>query len=169
MTALLVGGLVVLVVSVCVFVAYQRVGGWLVKWTPVDIFVAVVPFRRAAGGLFVLLLPQEAASRVAFELPTDMLMFSETPHGAARRVVRQETGLEVGSLDGPHVVSTVYPNGPHRVTLCYWAEAMQPTTATCGRWLEVRDALDRPQHLDRDHDAMIAWAYNRITDNREAA
>lgn len=101
-------------------------------------------------------------------LPSTHLIQLESPSEAARRIVRELTGLELATLDGPIVTSEVYPPRRHPDHGSHWdlefiftASAPERAAVPHPAWTELRFVDTRElaaSQMARAHEDILASA-----------
>lgn len=101
-------------------------------------------------------------------LPSSHLLQLEAPDDAARRIVRELTGLTLSALDGPIVTSEVYAprRHPHHgahwdLEFIYTATAPEAAVGPHPAWSELRFVETRgldPAQMARSHEDILAHA-----------
>lgn len=108
-----------------------------------------------------------AAWKDRWMLPSSHLIQLEGPAEAARRIVRELTGLTIPALDGPLVTSEVYPPRRHPNRGEHWdlefiftAAASEADLRPHPAWTELRFVETRgldPATMARSHEDILAY------------
>ncbi len=114
------------------------------------------------------------AHRYGWMLPSSHLILRESPEEAARRILVEQLHLHELPLEGPKVVSEVYPPRRHPTRRAHWdleflfrGRVHERDLPTPDAWTELRFVdlrTIRKTEIARSHDEVLASAGIRLTD-----
>ena len=91
-------------------------------------------------------------------LPSSQLIFGESPHEAAQRILLEQLGLNDQKLEEPRIFSEVWgPRGHWDLEFLFLGERERPPTHPAWRELKLLDlASTKKEDIARSHEDILA-------------